>query len=229
MLGMHGRRRLVALVSTAGLAAGALVAGAAPAAAATSTVSLPAVADTWVNSAMPSTAYGASSSLTADASPAGVTHLRFDLSTLADRSITGVRLRLQQVDSSRTGGRVTRSAVTSWDEATTTWGNRPPIGDTVLATFGAVSRGRSYEVALDPAALGTGLVSLAISSPSSDAARWASRHTSAPPALLVTVADPEPAPAPAPVDSDGLTAVAAADAGSSEPTYYSANHRLAVT
>lgn len=228
---MHRTGRAArAAVAAFALVAGLVVSSAAPAAAATETLTLTAVADTWVNSALPSTAYGSSTSLTADASPVSVSHLRFDVSTLAGKTVTGVRLRMRQVDASNTGGRVSRTSNTTWSESATTWNTRPVLDGAVLATYGAVSSSTWYEVALDPAALqAPDVLALAVDSTSRDGSRWASRETATPPSLVVTVETTPTAPAPPPADADGLSAVAAADAGSSEPTYYAANHRLATT
>ena len=221
-------RRLAAAAGATLLVGAGLVTGAGGAAAADSTtLSFTTVADTWVNAAYPTTSYGTSTRMTVDASPESQALLRFDLSTLTGKTVTGVTLRLYQGDASSSGGRVHPLPSTTWTESAT-WNTRPALGTDVLATFGAVSSGNWYEVALDPGALTAGLTSLGMTSTSGDGARWGTRESTTKPQLLVTVAADTSSPPPAPSD-DGVTAVAAADVGSSEPTYYSGNHRLAVT
>lgn len=210
-----------ALVALGGLSG----AGGAAAAAEPEVVVFVATADTYVDSSRPSTALGSSSGLDVDAQPARTTLLRFDLSGLAGRTVLSASLRMWQVDASKTGGRV-RTAAPGWTEATT-WSTRPAVGSTVLGTYGAVSKGRWYDLALPTGLAADGAVSLAIESSSSDGARWTSRETTTPPRLVVAL---EPAGTPPPDEGDGVLGQPATwDVGSSEPTYYSGQHRVAVT
>jgi competence protein ComEA len=160
--------------------------------------------------------------MNADASPQKQSFIRFRLSGLAGRQVTGARLRLHQVDASPLGGRVLSMSSTAWSESVS-WNTRPAIDGALLGSFSAVSAGNWYEVELGPAAVRDGVVSYAIDSTSSDGVRWSTRQSATPPRLLVTVDDPPGAIV------DGLSQVAATNAGSSEPTYFAANHRLAVT
>lgn len=211
------------------LGAGGL--GTAPAAGASGSevVRFAATADTYVDSSRPSTARGSSTGMDVDGKPVTVALLRFDLSGLAGRQVQSLSLRLHQVDASKTGGRV-HPVTGAWDESTT-WSTRPTVPNTLLGVFGAVSAGRWYELALDPGLALDGPLALALDTTSSDGARWATRESTTRPELVVSLAAvaSEPVPAPAPAAADGLSQVAAADRGSSEPTYYGGQHRLAVT
>ncbi len=180
------------------------------------------VADTYVSSAQPSTSYGTSTALWVDASPKNHSFLRFRVTGVTGRVVTAVRLRLYQADAAPTGGQVFALSSTSWRE-TTTWDTRPEIDGAKLAQFGPVAKGSWYEVSLGRAITGDGSVSFALDSTSTDAARWASRESTTPPSLIVEV---EPVPG---LVLDGTSEVADPWSGSSSPTYYGSNHRLALS
>jgi hypothetical protein len=180
------------------------------------------VADAYVSSSAPTTSYGTSSALWIDSSPQKKAFLRFAVSGIAGRVVTNVRLRLFQADAAPSGGRVFSLSSNSWSE-TITWDTRPAIDGAQLAQFGAVSNGAWYEVPLGREITEDGVLSLAVDPTSSDSARWASRESRTSPRLVVEV---EPVPG---LVLDGATEVADPWSGSSSPTYYGSNHRLAVT
>lgn len=228
MARVHGKRLIGAV--TAAIVVLGVTAGTTgtAAAAASEVVDVVAAADTYVDSSRPDTRLGSSSGLDVDAKPGRIALLRFDLSGLTGRTVLGLQLRMFQVDASKTGGRV-RSVGGAWDESTT-WSSKPEVGG-VLGTFGAVTRARWYELPLPTTLAVDGALSLAVDSASSDGARWASRETSTRPVLWVTVAVEGSADPADPVDpgAPALTQAATWELGSSEPTYYSGQHRLAVT
>ena len=201
--------------------AAAALAGA-PAATAAETLTFTPEADTYVGADAPAVTHGSSSGMDADASPAKQSFVRFRVAGIAGRTVTSARLRMRQADASRTGGRVWAVSSTTWPEALT-WGSRPALDGPLLATFGAVQDATTYEVELGPGAVRDGVVSYGIDSPSSDGARWATRESATPPVLSITVEDGSSA------ITDGISTVAGPSVGSSEPTYYSGNRRLAVT
>ena len=166
-------------------------------------------------------AFGGSSSLAVDASPLKRAFLRFRVAT-GGRDIVSARLRLKQTDSSNVGGRVSAVSATSWTESMT-WDTQPAIDGERLGSFGLVQFGALYSLDVGAAITGDGRVSMAIDSTSSDGAQWASRETSTPPELVVEVERP------ADVVFDGLSQVASPLRGSSDPTYYGGNRRMAVT
>ncbi len=183
-------------------------------------------ADTWVDQSNPKTSYGTSSRFTADASPVSQSLVSFPVSGLAGRKVVGVKLRMFQKDASPLGGRVFPISSNSWTEATT-WENRPAIDGSLAASFGAVSAENWYTVDLGAGFVtGDGRRSLAIDSTSNDGSRWASRQSSTPPELLVEV---EKSGTPPPPPPSGLSTVASAPTGSTEPTYFAGNHRLVTT
>jgi hypothetical protein len=180
-------------------------------------------ADTYVDSSRPTSSFGASSSLYADASPVKQSFLRFRVAGIEGRSVTRIRLRLYQTDASPLGGRVHSITSNSWTESMT-WETRPAVDGPLLGSFGRVASGRWYEANLGSSAIaGDGAISLAILSTSSNGARWGSRQHAEFPQLVVDVAR-----LPG-LTLDGLSQVAASDLGSSDPTYFAANRRLALT
>ena len=192
-------------------------------AAAGTTLTFAPVADTNVSSQRPTRSYGAEPTVEVDASPTKQGFLRFSPTGLSGMRIVSARLRMYQVDASGTGGRVYTMSSTSWTEAMT-WNTKPQIDGSHVATFGRVEAGRWYEVDVTTAVTGDGPLSFAIDSTSSNGADWASRETTTRPALIVEVASGSEPPGPS-----GLTEVAGPYEGSSDPTYFNANRRLAVT
>ena len=209
-------------LTVAAAAALALAISPASASAAPQMLSFAPEADTYVNAAGPTGTHGKSTGMEADASPQKQSFIRFRVNGLAGQQVTGVKLRLHQNDASRLGGRVFSMSSTTWSESVS-WDARPAIDGPLLGSFGAVAAGNAYELELGASAVRDGVVSYAIDSTSSDGVRWATRESATPPRLLVTVDDP-----PSTI-FDGLSQVAAANIGSSEPTSFATNHRLAMT
>ncbi len=182
------------------------------------------VADTYVSESSPDTSFGTASSLHVDATARKQSFLRFEVDGIEGRPVVDVKLRMFQKDlESDTGGRVFSLANNSWTESTT-WSTRPSCCEgSALATFGPVSRGNWYEVGLGSAIASDGLVSFALDSPSANGAIWASRNSSTPPVLEVSVQTDDT------TIVDGWSTVAPPTVGSSSPTYFATNHRMAVT
>jgi hypothetical protein len=180
-------------------------------------------ADTYVDSSSPDSNFGSAALMTADASPQKQALMRFDVSGIAGRPVLGVRLKLNNRDSSPNGGRVWGMSSNIWTEGGTTWNTKPAIDGPQLGSFGAVKALNDYEATLDPSFVtGDGTYSLAIDSTNADGAGYSTREGPTPPKLLVDV-DMGLAV------HDGLSQVAAPAVGSSDPTDYALNHRIAVT
>ena len=179
-------------------------------------------ADVYVSAGSPSTSFGTSTFLYADASPVLQSFLRFDVSGIAGRTVTDVKLRVFVNDPSPSGGVVHRVPSTTWTESIT-YNTKPAYDAAALGSFGAVSLNTWREVSLGPILSANGPVALAVDSANADAARWSSRETVNPPQLIV-----ETAAIPG-YTADGVMEIAAPYTGSSDPTYYPSNHRLAIT
>ena len=100
------------------------------------------------------------------------------------------RLRLFVLDPSGSGGGFRRLADTTWSEGAVTWNNAPAADVTVLASLGAVQAGAWYEVNVTALVTGDGVVSLRVTSGSSNGAAYSSTEGAAgfAPQLVVTVA-----------------------------------------
>jgi hypothetical protein len=178
--------------------------------------------DTEVRASNPASAYGTKTVLAVDGDPVRQTFLKFEVSGIGDSSVDRVRLRMHLLDSSSMGGRVFAMSSTSWQESIT-WNTRPAIDGAHLASFGRVSSGSWYELDLPVSAVdGDGTVSLAVDSSIANGAKWSSRESGNAPTLLLDL--------DVPATSDAaLTQVAPPGEGSSDPTFYGSNHRLAET
>jgi hypothetical protein len=164
------------------------------------------VADTYIEGrGEVSWDHGAADHLDVDASPAGVTYLKFDLSAVTG-SITGAVLRLHATNPASDGGTIYRVLDSSWIEGTGTatdgtsadgpglkWMDVDTNHDGVLdesdsspfapnpsqmvTSIGPVARGNSYDIDVTAAFDGGPTVyTLAIMSTSSDGATYASRE-----------------------------------------------------
>lgn len=193
------------------------------AATASTTLSFTPQADTYVASNFPTSSFGGASNLFADASPIRQSFLRFDVQGLDGRTVTGARLRMTQTNGSDQGGAVFEVSSTDWDESMT-WNDRPPIDGPQLAQYGPVASGEIGEVDLGRIVDSDGRVSLAVTSTSSDDSRWSSRENGSlrAPRLILEVESGDRV-------VDGLSQVADPLVGSSSPTYYGNQHRMAIT
>ena len=179
-------------------------------------------ADAYVSAGSPATSFGTSTFLYADASPVMQSFLRFDVTGLEGRTVTDVKLRVFVNDPSPHGGVVHRVPSTTWTESIT-YNSKPSYDAGALGSFGAVALNTWHEVSLGPVVTGNGPIALAVDSANADAARWSSRETVNPPQLIV-----EAAAIPG-YTADGLMEITSPYTGSSDPTYYPSNHRLAIT
>lgn len=185
------------------------------------TTKFTASADTFVSSSKPTRSFGSATALEVDGDPIKQGFVRFDVSGITG-TVTSARLRMFQVDSASIGGRVFTTS-SGWSEAMT-WRSRPTIDGAHVGNFGAVKAGNWYELDVTSVVTADGTVSFAIDSTSSNGSDWASSEAVNPPTLVVETSDVvEPAP------QTRLTEVAGPTQGSSDPTNFNSNHRLAIT
>jgi glycoprotein endo-alpha-1,2-mannosidase len=145
-------------------------------------------ADTYVDSAAPTTSFGAAQQVEVDASPQQQALLRFDVSG----PVTSAKLRLWVTNGSGSGGEVHKLAG-PFDETATNWNNRPALDPAVIGRLGKVTAGTWVEVDVTSAVSGSGPVNLGILSSSTDGAWYASRESGAhAPQLVVTAAGSSP-------------------------------------
>jgi len=165
--------------------------------------------DAYLQADLPDANFGSATSVQVDGSPQQDFLMKFSVLGLNGRSPTNAQLRLYAVNGSNRGGDFRRTAETSWSEALVTW-NDAPEGDAVpIATLGPVSVNTWYEVDLTSLVTGDGIVSLRVTSTSSDGADYSSSEGAAQfaPELVVTVpADPNaPTRTPTPIPTSTPT------------------------
>ena len=180
---------------TALLSIGMLVSGlpaATPVLAATYTFA--SIADSYTNSARPTSNYGTQTSVRVrNSSTSHRAYLRFNVAGL-DAAVQSAKLRLFVTDASPQGGTVHRTSG-AWTETGLNWNNAPALDGTVLATAGKVVAGTWIELDVTSAVTGNGDVNLGIQTTNSNSTLYASREAAEDPTLVVTTASgPPPAP-----------------------------------
>ena len=156
---------------------------------------LNAVADSYISSAnLTSTSGGTSTTLYVDASPTMKTFLKFDLTPLAGKTISTVKLKFKTTSNTSSGStnslNVKLVGDVMWKEQYLSYSNSVNISQTVLGTVPANSRTNTwYEITLTPASIQPklgGLLSVAIESTGSDDFLLYSRESTDKPQLVVT-------------------------------------------
>jgi parallel beta-helix repeat protein len=170
-------------------------------------------ADTYVISSSPTKNYGSRTSLKADASPLEYIFMKFNVQGVG--VAPSAALRIFAESSNPLGLEVHTVSDTSWTENQLVWNNAPAIGP-VVGTTGPMQAGNWYLVNVSSAVSGDGLVSFAITNPSSSVATITSKEGSHPAELYV----PIPAsPDPFVVWRDGTTSTYHADSQTTSSSY----------
>jgi hypothetical protein len=134
-------------------------------------------ADAYANEGSPTTNYGTSSTLRADATPLVRSYLRFNVQGLSG-SITRVTLRIFTNSSSSAGYEVRNVGDNTWVESTINHTNAPAM-DAVTATSGPFGSGVWTTVDITPLVAGNGTYNLALTTTSGTAFSLASRESGA--------------------------------------------------
>ncbi len=160
----------------------------------TGSAALPAVADTYVSSAAPSsTAGGTTTQLQSDADPAARTYLRFDLSSLAGKTIKSAKLRFKTTGDQYAGSAnshpIRLVTDTAWKEAYMSYSNSVPVSSTTLGTIGTgTAANTAYEITVSTAEVqkrAGSLMSMAVVANGADALYLGSRESTYKPQLVV--------------------------------------------
>lgn len=155
-----------------------------PTSAATSITFVP-VADSYVNSGSPTSNYGTSAQLRADASPVTNSYIRFNITGLSG-NITSATLRVYATSSQSTGYTAATVGDNTWGETTINYSNAPALGSS-LASTGAVSANTWTSVNVTAYITGNGTFSVGLATTNSTALAMSSRETGAnAPQLVVT-------------------------------------------
>jgi hypothetical protein len=158
-----------------------------------SSASFTAVADTYTSRAAPRTVEGASHALRADIAGTDTTYMRFDLSSLAGKTITSAKLKVHTTSDSWSGSSaifdVNVVASDQWTESMTL-ANAVAVSGTRLGTLsGPTHPNTAYSIGLDLSALKSAgsFVSLAIRSRTTDVMLIDSRESGAATAPVLDV------------------------------------------
>ena len=146
------------------------------------------VADAYVSSAKPDANYGKSPKLKTDASPIVRSYLRFDVEGL-DGPIVKATLRLHTASGSTVGYDVRPVAANTWSETTITYSNAPSTG-AVVGSSGAFASGAWTSVDVTALVVGDGVVSVAVTTPSTSPITVDSRETGSATAPQLVVETP---------------------------------------
>lgn len=154
------------------------------------TITLDAVADTYISSSNPTVNYGSSSSLYSDANPTMISYLKFDASGLSGTLKKAV-LRIKTTSGTYSGSPgpeyVKIVDDTSWSESTLTYNTRPSLS-TTLGSVSNTTSNTTYDIPLDITIIQSklgGLISLGIDTQHSDAFYFNSKETSSKPQLIL--------------------------------------------
>lgn len=156
------------------------------------TVTLNPVADDHVSSKDPNRNYGGSTSLWV-VQGESYPYLKFDLTSLAGRTIDSATLRVRTANDSFAGSPNTVRFVvvdnTTWGERSLTFNNRPPFSTSVLGSSTMPASNTLYETVLNAAfvqAKAGGLFSIGVDSNGVDSMAFVSREGTPKPELIIT-------------------------------------------
>lgn len=163
----------------------------------TGTLELNPIEDTYVNSDSPTSNYGASIALRADAAPIVNSYLRFNVQGIIGH-ISRVTLHLYANSGSSAGYGVHQLSSNNWSEMRTTYVDAPALG-AEIGLSGAVTANTWTSVELTSYITENGILELSIDTPSTTALNLASRENpgKAPFLAIEMISDP-PSPPTAP-------------------------------
>jgi parallel beta-helix repeat protein len=143
--------------------------------------------DTYVRQDQPTSNFGSVTTIQVDGSPIKHILIKFTVTGVAGRPVTGAKLRLFAVDPSDVGGVFFRvTDVNGWTESTATWNTVIASESTSFGSLGSVVAGTSYEVSL-PFVTADGTYAMRIDTPSSNGADYSSTEGANPPAVVITI------------------------------------------
>jgi IPT/TIG domain len=146
-------------------------------------------ADTYVSAQYPKKNFGSASVLEVNQKPAKNILIRFTVSGIGTRPVTGADLRLYCDRPSPSGGVFASAATTSWGETTVTWATAPSAQSSAIATLGPVTASTWYHVDLTSLVTHDGSYTVRVTSPSTKEAQYSSKEAKPAfrPQLIVTI------------------------------------------
>ncbi len=155
------------------------------------TITLAPTADAYISNNSTSakkTNYGSATSLKIDASPVQDSLIKFTVSGVGTRTVTGAKLRLYVTDASTSGGNFYPITSNTWSESTVTWNNQPAHSTTKIGSLASVFTGGYVEVDVTSLITGDGTYGIFGSSASNNVAAYNSKEASSnKPQLVLTV------------------------------------------
>lgn len=183
-------------------------------------------ADSYVNSGSPTTNYGSSTTLRADASPDVHSYLRFNVQGLSG-GVSRATLRIFANSASSQGYEIHSVSDNTWGETAINYNNAPAVGG-LLGSSGAVAAGTWTAVDVTSFITGNGVFNLGLTTPGSTAISFGSREagTNAPQLIIETQAGSLPPATPTPTSTQPVITTPTATqtfAPTATPTSVSAN------
>lgn len=143
--------------------------------------------DTYAESATPGTALGSDTYLNIDADPAEIAYLKFNLTSLAGKTVTSAKLRFYVANASGNSQSIHETS-TSWGEGTLTWNNKPALDSAVVGTISTGGTANVwYEVPITASVQAHvgGLYAIGIDTSGSDGLGFPSSENGSNPVVLV--------------------------------------------
>ena len=190
---------LVALTAALALTAGAAIVGVSATAA--SPLSVVPSADSYVDSTAVTKNFGTSTQFRIDGSPVVLSYLRFDLGSLSG-SPSMATLQIYANSASSFGFDVSRTDGSSWTETGLTFANAPAIG-TTIGIAGPFAAGTTTSVDVTSAAQTGTVVDFVLVEHGVTAMSLASRESTHPPVLVLTLSGPTATPTATPTAGSG--------------------------
>ena len=178
--------------------------------------------DTYIQASSPDATAGSTTTIQVDNSPVKNMLLKFTVSGLGGRPVQSAKLRLYCTDPSPVGGDFHTTVTNNWSQGAATWNNAPAANPATVASLGSVAANTWYEVDLNPIVSGDGVVSLRVTSASSDGANYTSNEGTAGfrPQLVVAYENTAPPPPTALTATPGSNLVNLSWTASSGATGY---------
>ena len=152
-------------------------------------------ADSYINSGSPTSNYGSSATLRADASPDLRSYLRFNVQGLGGQ-VVSAQVRVYATSSSSAGYSLYPVTAGSWVENTLNYNNAPIFG-ALIGSSGLFLANSWTTVDVSSLVVGNGIYDFGLSTASSSAIAFSSREGAFPPQLVIeTIATAQASPTP---------------------------------
>ncbi|MDD5371388.1 MAG: DNRLRE domain-containing protein, partial [Anaerolineaceae bacterium] len=159
------------------------------------TITIKPAADAYVTQSNAKTNYGSNSSIRIDNSPITRSYLRFEVGGLNGATVQSAKLRVYANSEGSAGYTASAVSDNDWSENKISFSNAPSLGGEI-GKAGDFNGGQWTEVDVSGYIKGEGVISLALATSSKTSVNLASRESSNPPQLVLTLAGAAPTSAP---------------------------------